>query len=64
MPVLIDQDIGRASGYEFSLYLKTNGDLYSMGSNYWGQLGNGQGDFTSNFDSSTPVKIADGNVLL
>jgi uncharacterized repeat protein (TIGR02543 family) len=47
-----------AAGAYHSLFLMTNGSLWGMGNNEWGQLGNGN---TNN--QSLPVMIEPGNVV-
>jgi alpha-tubulin suppressor-like RCC1 family protein len=44
-----------AAGYANSLYLTSDGDLYAMGFNYYGQLGDG-----TTTTQKTPVKITSG----
>jgi alpha-tubulin suppressor-like RCC1 family protein len=52
-PVKIMSNVASVSlGQYHSAAITTNGDLYTWGSNKYGQLGNG-----TNTDSSTPVKI-------
>ncbi len=48
-----------AAGTKYSLFLKSNGSLWAMGSDYTGQLGDG----TFNWDTNRPEQIVAGDVM-
>jgi alpha-tubulin suppressor-like RCC1 family protein len=57
-PVLIADNVASvAAGVDHSLYITTDGKLYAMGWNEYGQLGNGTSIF--NDSKSKPVLIAE-----
>jgi alpha-tubulin suppressor-like RCC1 family protein len=57
-PIQIDDNVvSVAAGGGHALYIKSDGQLYSLGSGYFGQLGN-----ESNANSPTPIEV-DSNVI-
>ncbi|HEV2456477.1 MAG TPA: hypothetical protein VGY98_19600 [Verrucomicrobiae bacterium] len=53
-----------AAGYDFSLFIESNGSLWGMGDNSWGQLGDGHFDPLYIFaDTNLPEEIVPSNVV-
>jgi alpha-tubulin suppressor-like RCC1 family protein len=52
-----------AAGYYHSLFLKSDGSLWAMGLNKWGELGDGFSDSYPNPSTNSPEQIVAGNVI-
>ena len=60
-PVVVASNVvAVAAGYGHSLFVKTNGTLWAMGQDNWGQLGNG----TTGYINPTPVSVASNVVAV
>src|SRR5579859_6837787 len=56
--------VGVAAGSGHSLFIKTNGSLWAMGQNNYGQLGNGKYSSLPPFGTNQPIQIVSSDVMV